>query len=182
MAAPSHRYLETVRSIPTTKTPAGTKKAKQLFKEAGYSGEKVVILQPTDFASLSNAALAAKLREIRVNAELAPSDWGGVAKRRSSKGLVESGGWSIFITSDSDYLQGDPTTAIFLNASGEKAWFGWPKNDEYEALRAKWPDVETLEERKELARRCNEFGGTSSATSGWVKLSHHSREARRSPG
>ncbi|MFC0810488.1 ABC transporter substrate-binding protein, partial [Ensifer sp. P24N7] len=25
-------------------------------------------------------------------------------------------------------------------------------NDEYEALRAKWPDVETLEERKALAR------------------------------
>ncbi|PCK77194.1 ABC transporter substrate-binding protein [Rhizobium sophoriradicis] len=130
-------------------------KAKQLFKEAGYAGEKVVILQPGNIAWMSDAAqlVAATLRKIGVNAELAPSDWGGVVKRRANKGPVESGGWSIFITSSTDYVQGDPTSAIFMNASGEKAWYGWPKNDEYEALRAKWPKLETLEQRKDLARQ-----------------------------
>ncbi|WP_085043783.1 ABC transporter substrate-binding protein [Ensifer aridi] len=130
-------------------------KAKQLFKEAGYNGEKVVILQATSWAEQSNASqlVASALRKIGVNAELAPSDWAGVVKRRANKGPVESGGWSIFITSDSDFVQGDPTSAIFLNASGEKAWIGWPKNDEYEALRSKWPDVETPEERKAVARQ-----------------------------
>ncbi|MER8996136.1 ABC transporter substrate-binding protein [Mesorhizobium sp. M0678] len=130
-------------------------KARQLFKEAGYAGEKVVILQPTGYAMNSDAAqlLAAALRKTGVNAELAPSDWGGLVARRANKGPVENGGWSIFITTDYDFVFGDPATAIFLKAGGENAWFGWPKSDEFEALRAQWADVQTLEERKALARK-----------------------------
>ncbi|MER9645242.1 ABC transporter substrate-binding protein [Mesorhizobium sp. M0239] len=130
-------------------------KAKQLLKEAGYAGEKVVILQPTNIPSSNNAAqlLAATLRQIAVNAELAPSDWGGVVTRRANKGPVENGGWSILITSWSDYSCSDPIGTPTLAANGEKAWYGWPKNDEYEVLRAKWADVDTVEERKALARK-----------------------------
>ncbi|RWO94843.1 MAG: ABC transporter substrate-binding protein [Mesorhizobium sp.] len=130
-------------------------KAKQLFKEAGYADEKVVILQPTDWAEASNASqlLAALLRKIGVNAELAPSDWGGVVARRAKKGSVENGGWSIFITTESEAILGNAITDVTLPMSGENAWFGWPQSDEYEALRAKWADVETLQERKALARK-----------------------------
>ncbi|CDX11480.1 putative peptide ABC transporter periplasmic-binding protein y4tO [Mesorhizobium plurifarium] len=167
VAVPDPRYGQTVTSLFGSGTPYSNdentgwfkkggdpERAKQLLKEAGYSGEKVVILQPTNIAWISDAAqlLAATLRNIGVNAELAPSDWSGVAARRSNKGAVEDGGWSIFITSDSGNSVGDPIGAVFLSANGEKGWYGWPKNDEYEALRAKWPDVETLEERKALAR------------------------------
>ncbi|MER9052254.1 ABC transporter substrate-binding protein [Mesorhizobium sp. M0923] len=129
-------------------------KAKQLFQEAGYAGEKVVVLQPTNRPLFDRAAqlLAGELRKIGVTVELAPSDWGGVVTRRANKGPVESGGWSIFITNESDYSLSNPLGTPFLTASGDKAWYGWPKNDEYEALRAKWADIETLEERKALAR------------------------------
>lgn len=130
-------------------------RAKQLFQEAGYAGERVVILDPTNFPIFDNCAqlLAATLRKIGINAELAPSDWGGVVARRAKKGPVEDGGWSIFITSESDYSHSLPLTNPTLLASGDKAWYGWPKNDEYEALRTKWADVEALEERKALARK-----------------------------
>ncbi|RWK47258.1 MAG: ABC transporter substrate-binding protein [Mesorhizobium sp.] len=130
-------------------------KAKQLFKEAGYAGEKVIVLQSTDWTEASNASqlLAATLRKIGVNAELAPSDWSGLVARRANNGPVENGGWSIFITTESDYERSDPAGNPTLDAKGEKGWYGWPKSDEYEALRAKWPDVETLEERKALARK-----------------------------
>ncbi|RWN41737.1 ABC transporter substrate-binding protein, partial [Mesorhizobium sp.] len=130
-------------------------KAKQLLKEAGYAGEKVVILQPTDWAEGSNTSqvLAAELRKIGVNAELAASDWGGLVARRSNKGPISEGGWSIFITSESNFSRGDPAVMPSLDASGEKGWYGWPNSDEYEALRAKWADVQTIEERKELARK-----------------------------
>ncbi|MDW9590483.1 ABC transporter substrate-binding protein [Sinorhizobium meliloti] len=128
-------------------------KAKQLFKEAGYAGEKVVILQPTDWSAADNASqlLAEGLRKIGVNAELAPSDWGGVVERRAKKGSVGDGGWSIFITDEPDFSLGNPLTDPMLTANGDEAWYGWPKNDEYEALRAKWADSATLEERKALA-------------------------------
>ncbi|UPJ47873.1 ABC transporter substrate-binding protein [Bradyrhizobium sp. 200] len=130
-------------------------KARQLFKEAGYAGEKIVILQPTNIAFLSHASqlLAAELRKIGVNAELAPSDWGGVVTRRANKGPIESGGWNIFITSGSGYSQGDPIGNVFFLANGDKAWVGWPKSDEFEALRTKWADVDALETRKALARK-----------------------------
>ncbi|MER9794768.1 ABC transporter substrate-binding protein, partial [Mesorhizobium sp. M0213] len=125
-------------------------KAKQLFKEAGYAGEKVVILDPTDWAAADHMAqlLAAALRKIGVNAELATSDWGGLVAHRANKGPVENGGWSIFITSATDFEVSNPVVAPYITASGDKGWYGWPKSDEYEALRAKWADVETLEERK----------------------------------
>ncbi|TIL43164.1 ABC transporter substrate-binding protein [Mesorhizobium sp.] len=130
-------------------------KAKQLFEEAGYVGEKVVILDPTDWREADNASqlLAAALRKIGVNAELAPMDWGGLTTHRANKGPVENGGWSIFITAESDYSLGNPLASPLLLANGDDAWYGWPKNDEYEALRAKWANVESLGERKALARK-----------------------------
>ncbi|MER9165542.1 hypothetical protein [Mesorhizobium sp. M0715] len=48
---------------------------------------------------------------------------------------------------------GNPITCPFHYMNGADAFYGWPKNDEYEALRAKWPDVATLEERQALARK-----------------------------
>lgn len=136
------------------KTGGNPEKAKQLFKEAGYSGEKVIILDPTSWAAAHNIAqfLAAALRKIGVSAELAPSDWGGVVARRANKGPVENGGWSIFITSESSTERSNPVTNPTRSANGENGWYGWPKSDNYEALRAKWADIDALEERKALAR------------------------------
>lgn len=130
-------------------------KATQLFKEAGYAGEKIVILQPTNIPRFDHASqlLAAALRKIGVNAELAPSDWGGVVARRANKGSIANGGWNIFISSESDYSLGSPFDTPLISANGDKAWFGWPKSDEYEALRTQWADIEMLENRKELARK-----------------------------
>jgi peptide/nickel transport system substrate-binding protein len=166
--SPDPKYTSTVTSFFGSGNPVSSdentgwfkkggdpERAKQLLDESGYAGEKVVILQPTDWAEASNASqlLAAMLRKIGVNAELAPSDWGGLVARRAKKDSVENGGWSIFITSESDYSRGDLSSASSLMANGEKGWFGWPKSDEYEILRSKWVDAETLDERQALARK-----------------------------
>ncbi|TIX96404.1 MAG: ABC transporter substrate-binding protein, partial [Mesorhizobium sp.] len=159
------KYFNTVTSIFGDTTPVSNDentgwykkggdpdKAKRLLKEAGYAGEKVVILTATDWSAGDNASqlLAASLRKIGVNAELSSMTWGELSTRRASKDPVENGGWSMFITSEPDYSLGNPLASPFLLANGDKAWYGWPKNDEYEALRVKWADVESLEERKAL--------------------------------
>lgn len=130
-------------------------KAKQLFREAGYAGEKIIILRRTNIAFLSHASqlLAAELRRIGVNAELAPSDWGGVVTRRTNKGPIENGGWNIFITSGSGFSRRDPVGNVFFLANGDKPWVGWPKSDEFEALRTKSADFDALETRQALARK-----------------------------
>ncbi|WGR72993.1 MULTISPECIES: ABC transporter substrate-binding protein [unclassified Bradyrhizobium] len=129
-------------------------KARQLFNEAGYSGEKIVILQPTPIKWISECAqlVAAELRKIGINAQLAPGSWADVQARSANKGPVESGGWSIFISASSAYADSNPLINNALAANGDKAWVGWPTNREYETLRAKWADA-TLEERQALARK-----------------------------
>lgn len=133
-------------------------KAKQLFKEAGYAGEKVLILQATNIPVFSDGSqfLAAELRKIGVNAELAPMNTGELSKRRANKDPIENGGWNIFFSTNSSYADGDPMSNVAMVASGDNAWYGWPKDDKYEALRAKWTSAGTLEERKALARSMQE--------------------------
>ena len=130
-------------------------KAKQLFQESGYKGEKVIVLQATDFDFMNNSAqlIAGWLKEIGVNVELAASNWGGVITRRAVKAPDDKGGWDIFITYGSSYDFGNPITATPLLANGPKAWFGWPENAQYEALRMKWARVATLAEQQAIARQ-----------------------------
>ncbi len=130
-------------------------KAKQLFKESGYNGEKVIILQATDFDFMNNSAqlIAGWLKEIGVNAELAAMTWGEVVTRRASMAPDDKGGWDIFTTYGSSFGLGDLVSAVSLQANGKKGWFGWPKNAEYEGLRKKWAVVSTLAERQAIARQ-----------------------------
>ncbi len=130
-------------------------KAKQLFQESGYKGEKVIVLQATDFAFMNNSEqlIANWLKQIGVNAQLAPSNWGGVVTRRASMAPDDKGGWDIFVTSGSSYDFGNPITMVSLSANGKKGWFGWPENAQYEALRKKWAVVPTLAERQAIARQ-----------------------------
>ncbi|SCB55999.1 peptide/nickel transport system substrate-binding protein [Bradyrhizobium shewense] len=162
---PNPKYNRPITSLFGTDTPyvndvntgwykkgGDPEKAKQLLKEAGYAGEKVIILQPANWLQGSNVAqlLALTLRNIGVNTELAPSNWAALVERLSNKGGVESGGWSIFPTSAIDIGFGAPLSAEQLVMNGTAR--GWRKNDEYEALRAQWADS-ALEERKVLARK-----------------------------
>jgi peptide/nickel transport system substrate-binding protein len=128
-------------------------KAKQLFQESGYKGEKVIVLQATDFDFMNNSAqlIAGWLKEIGVNVELAASTWGGVVTRRADMAPDDKGGWDIFVTYGSSYDFGNPITMVGLQANGKKGWFGWPENAQYEALRHKWALVSTPAERKKIA-------------------------------
>jgi peptide/nickel transport system substrate-binding protein len=130
-------------------------KAKELFKQAGYDGRPVVVLQATNIAFMNNAALlvAQWLREAGVNAELAASDWGGVVTRRAAKKPPGEGGWNIFITWGSGEGFDNPISFVAHMASGESAWFGWPKDDLHEKLRDVWALAETVEERQAIARK-----------------------------
>jgi peptide/nickel transport system substrate-binding protein len=137
-------------------------KAAQLFKESGYDGRPVVILQPTNFAVFNTAdqLLAQWLREIGVNAELAASDWGGVVTRRAVREPPEKGGWNIFVTSASGAAFGNPITLVGHQANGEKGWFGWPSDELHEKLRDKWAKAQPqdrLAVAKEIQRNAWNF-------------------------
>jgi peptide/nickel transport system substrate-binding protein len=115
-------------------------KAKQLIKEAGYKGEKIVIISATDQPIVHSQSLLTTelLRKLGLNAELQAGDWGTLITRRTSKEPVEKGGWSIFHT----WLVGpdltSPATNFAVRGSGQAAWFGWPSDPDIEKLRDAW--------------------------------------------
>lgn len=128
-------------------------RAKALVKEAGYKGEKIVLMTATDQPIVNSQALVTQelLRKIGLNVELAASDWGTLITRRSSKEPVEKGGWSIFHT----WFVGPDITTPALNSplrgAGEKSWFGWPTDAKLEELRDAWFNAPTVADQKRIA-------------------------------
>lgn len=136
------------------KTGQNIPRAAALFKESGYDGRPVVIMQQTTSPVLSNACLllAQWLRKAGVNAQLVPSDWAGIVARRSNKGPVAEGGWNMFLTWASGSAYNNPITLAGHAATGDKGWFGWPEDTRHEQLRDAWISAPTLETRRQVAR------------------------------
>lgn len=137
------------------KSAPDLKKAAQLFKEAGYDGRPVVILQPTNLAMPNMAAqlLADWLSRAGVQAELAPSDWGGVVARRAVTAPPSQGGWNIFVTWNPASTFASPILFPGHIANGRKGFFGWPDDEAHERLRVDWTMAETVPERQAIARK-----------------------------
>jgi peptide/nickel transport system substrate-binding protein len=118
-------------------TFGNTAKAVALLKEAAYDGTPIVIMQPTDIASLANLAPVAKaqLERAGFKVDVQAMDWQTLVARRTKKEPASAGGWHAFITSWGSVDVLDPVASGFLNASCEKAMFGWPCDADMEKLR-----------------------------------------------
>ena len=133
-------------------------KAKELVKESGYNGERIVLLSAIDQPIVNAQAnvVAAEMREIGLNVDLQAMDWGTLITRRASREPVDKNGWSVFFTVfvGSDML--NPALNFPLRANGEKAWFGWPTDDKLEALRAQWMEAPDLASQQKIAQQLQE--------------------------
>jgi peptide/nickel transport system substrate-binding protein len=138
--------------------PRDFEKAKKLVAEAGYKGERIVVLDAVDQPVAHSQALVVSdlLKKLGLNVELQAMDWGTLVTRRASMEPIDKGGWNIFATGwvGADLL--DPVLNLPLKTNGESAWFGWPKDDQLEALRGQWIKATTMEERKKLAAAIQE--------------------------
>jgi peptide/nickel transport system substrate-binding protein len=112
-------------------------KARALLQEAGYDGTPIVLMQSTDIIALSNLAPVSKslLEKAGFKVEVQAMDWQTLVARRAKKDPPAAGGWHAFLTSWASVDVLDPVAASFLNASCEKATFGWPCDAELERLR-----------------------------------------------
>jgi peptide/nickel transport system substrate-binding protein len=128
--------------------------AKRALREAGYKGEKVVVLHPTDVINNNNmtAVVTDLLQRVGFNAESATSDWGTVLQRRGNKGPVDQGGWSALVVLFGGMDVANPGGHPLLRANGENAWFGWPSSPKLEALRDDWFDAPDLPAQQRIAR------------------------------
>jgi peptide/nickel transport system substrate-binding protein len=116
------------------------KRAAQMLKDAGYTGQKVALMNPTDFAAIHPLGLVAAdtMKNIGLNVDLQETDWGTVVQRRSSMEPVEKGGWSAFHTFSSSAAASTPAVHPLTNGRGPKGWFGWWDNADARDLTAQW--------------------------------------------
>jgi peptide/nickel transport system substrate-binding protein len=122
------------------KAPRDVAAARRAIEAAGYKGEKVVVMTPSDYQRIDAMCnVAADLfRHCGLNVDLQATDWGSVIQRRASKKPVDQGGWSAFITTLSGADMSNPAGNLALRGNGENAWFGWPDAPELERLRNQW--------------------------------------------
>jgi len=128
-------------------------KIKALFKEAGYGGEPIVIMDPTDQQNLHFLALVLNehLKELGINTDLQSMDWQTLVSRRSIKKppSEDRGGWNIFTTAWPSSTMMDPVLNAPLDSSCDgKNWFGWPCDDQMQKLRLAYLSVKKAEDRK----------------------------------
>ena len=134
---------------------AGAKKA---LADAGYKGEKVVLMGASDLANLKalGDVSADLLARAGFNVDYQVLDWGTVVQRRTRKEPIAQGGWNIFGTFWSGLDQANPVGNSFLRAVGESGMFGWPKSDKLEAIRQQWLDAPDVAAQKALAAELQE--------------------------
>jgi peptide/nickel transport system substrate-binding protein len=120
--------------------PQSLDKAREALKASGYAGEKVVIINPTDFPDIGplGQVSADILQKIGMNVDLAETDWGTVIQRRGSREPTDKGGWSIFHTTGPAAGWGTPATSLLVRGQGARGWFGWWDSPKAEALTEEW--------------------------------------------
>jgi len=127
--------------------------AMKMIKEAGYGGQKAVIINPTDFATIGPLGDITydMLKKIGINAELVATDWGSVVQRRATREPVDKGGWSVFHTWFTGGFIINPVVTAPFRGQGLAGWFGWYDNPKIEALTQEWLDAPDAEGRKKVA-------------------------------
>lgn len=135
--------------------PRDLEAAKRALAAAGYAGERVVMLVPTDlpFIRAMSEVGADLFRRLGVNLDYQALDWGTVLQRRTNREPVERGGWSTFISFGGGLDFASPAGHLGLRANGTRGWIGWPESAELERLRDAWFRAEALAEQQAIARR-----------------------------
>ena len=142
------------------KGPRDVERAKRLLKEAGYTGQLIRQIGPTDtVVTGALAQVAADLyRRLGLNVDVALTDSGTVVQRRRSMEPLDKGGWSVSCWSFPGLWMLNPATHILLRGNGRDAWFGWPTAPALETLRDQWIDATSFDEQKRIAREMQLVG------------------------
>jgi peptide/nickel transport system substrate-binding protein len=137
--------------------PRDIDKVKREIVAAGYKGEKVVLIVPTDYQGLKATAdvWADLLKRVGMDVDYVATDWGQMLTRRNNKGPTSQGGWSCFTTGWSGSSVDTPAGHPPLRGNGDSqaAWPGWYVSPQMEALRAQWFDAADLPAQRAVCDR-----------------------------
>jgi len=134
-------------------SPRSLDRVKRALEEAGYKGEKVVFIVPSDLPALNamSEITADMFRRTGINLDYQPLDWGTVLPRLSSRNAPDKGGWSVWC----NYLPGvvavNPAGNSFMRGIGQRGPVGWPTSERIEQLRDSFLVATEEAEQKRIA-------------------------------
>jgi len=120
--------------------------ARKLLLEAGYKGEPVMLLAPTDLPAIAQLARVTRelFHQVGLNVELMEMDFGSMTTRRAVTSPPDKGGWNSFCATWFGLTASNPGSSYSLRANGKSAWYGWPTDEKLEELRQQWFDAPEL--------------------------------------
>ncbi len=129
-------------------------RARDALKAAGYGGEKIVVIAPTDIADMHALSVvgAEQLRRAGMRIDLQEMDFGSVVRRRMSKATPDQGGWNAFFTLTDGAYNINPYGNTMIRADGAAAFDGWPTSPCIESLRTAWLDAADLAAERRVCR------------------------------
>jgi peptide/nickel transport system substrate-binding protein len=130
------------------------KKAQDLLKASGYDGTPIVLMKPTDLASIQKLpdVGAQLLRQAGFKVDLQAMDWQTLVGRRAKRDPIDKGGWHMFMTAWQAFDVWSPIANPTTDTRGEKStWFGWATDDKMVTLRNQFMRATDEAEKKKLA-------------------------------
>jgi len=134
--------------------PRDYDKVKRDLKTAGYNGERVVLLVPTDYVSLKamGDVSADMMKRCGMNVDYVATDWGTMLQRRMKKTPIDQGGWSCYVTGWAGLDWMNPAGHIAMRGNGEAGYPGWFSSQRVESLRNDWLDATDAGKRQAICR------------------------------
>lgn len=133
--------------------PRDIERSKRELRDAGYNGETIVMLAPSDQAATFGLSEVGRdlFTRLGMTVDYRLSDWGTLVQRRASREPPDKGGWNFFHTSWNGLDGINPGVMTFLRANGARAWFGWPDVPALDAARQAWFDAPDLPTQRRTA-------------------------------
>ncbi len=128
------------------------------LEAAGYKGEKIVYLEPTDVPRINAIAEvgADMLRKLGMTVDVIATDWGTTVQRSVSRQPPDKGGWHMFAAFSGGYDMSTPGSHQLMRGNGQGAYNGWPVLPKLEALRDEWLHAEDKPAQLAIARKIQE--------------------------
>jgi len=127
-------------------------KAREMLRESGYNGEKIVVLDAADISTIHIPAtvMADLMTKAGFNVEVQSSDWATVAQKRWSKKPISEGGWSLLPLQWEGYDLSNPMTNYGVAHNCTDGYAGWSCDTETTALMAEFIKATDPAERQKF--------------------------------
>jgi peptide/nickel transport system substrate-binding protein len=139
--------------IEVLRRPRDYGSVKRALAEAGYKGEKIVVMVPTDVSEIGNLTRtgAEQLRRAGMNLDQQEMDAGSWFRRRGNQAPPDKGGYNMYCTLiDRSLPNVHPYGNLAIRADGKEPINGWANSPRIEELRTAWLDTADLEQQKRI--------------------------------